>query len=142
MTVGNLHAGQAYEQNQVHYLYLDFDNETGLRNNAEGSSSLGWLPEGAVISAAYVVTSVALIPTAARITFGWRNRGDSVADDTDGITSAITTALGRVSGTLATTGNLRFPEGGEVTVTRSAGNALTAGQARAVVEYTVPNQRP
>lgn len=43
---------------------------------------------------------------------------------------------------LSSTANLRFPDAGEITATIDlVGAAATTGSARAVVEYTVPNNR-
>ena len=136
----NLFAGRSYETAQKHYLYADvtFAND--------GSTvSLGWLPEDGVIDAVTVITTTAFnAGTANVIDVGYRNRGDGVADNAAGLANDASLAaagVGVVS--LATTANLAFTGGGEVTATVAlTGTAATAGAARVLVEYTVATDAP
>lgn len=133
-------SGRCYEQSQTHYLYVD-----AVFGDDGSTLSLGWLPEDAVIHNIQVVTSAAFnAGTTNQIDVGFRNRGDSVADDPDGLAANVdVSAAGVDTADLSSTANLAFTGGGEVTATIDlVGTDATAGAARVVVEYTVATDAP
>lgn len=136
----NLHAGRSYEQSQEHYLYADVTFA-----DAGETVSLGWLPQSGVIDTIQVITTTAFnAGTTNQFDIGFRNRGDGVVDDADGLAADVdVSGVGVDTADLTSTANLAFTGGGEVTaLVDLTGTAPTTGSARIVVKYTVATDAP
>lgn len=133
----SIYDGQQYHSNQTHFLRktVAFSDTAAI--------SLGWLPPGAVVTAAAATVTTAFnAATTNTMDIGFRNAGDGTADDVDEFASAVSVAaVGRVAADdLATAGDLLFPEGAEIVATYAqTGAAATAGSAVVHVEYIVDN---
>ena len=142
MANSGIFSGQHYEQNQIHYLYLDVNLVDVPSTNGE-ALSIGFLPAGSAICQAYSVTlgEAAAPNSGAQLQIGFRNR-EGMADDTDGIKAGFTPSVGSSSKSVQQSSTaLFFRTPGEVTLSRGA-TAFTAGRVRVTVEYTVPNKEP
>ena len=132
--------GQCYEQNMVHYLYLDFTFADA------GLNVLGQVPRGAVISDAYVAVSTAFnAGTSSVLDIGFQESGSGAADDDNSYADNldVSTVGRKTNTTIDTSAGLLHTEGAEITATLTlTGTAATAGAARVVVEYTVDNNAP
>lgn len=130
---------QQYHLNVVHVL------RKNITFSDMGSTvSLGWVPAGAVVSNAYIVVDTAFNSgTTSTANMGFRNAGDGTTADADEFMTAVSVAAaGKAAADEidASVADLYFPEGAELTVALAeTGTAATAGNAFAVVEYTVDN---
>lgn len=130
---------QQYHLNVVHVL-----RRTVTFANMGSTVSLGWIPPGAVIEDAYIVVDTAFNSgTTSTANMGFRNAGDGTAADADEFMSAVSVAAaGKAAADEidASVADLYFPGGAEITVALAeTGTAADAGNAFAVVKYTVDN---
>lgn len=135
----SIHDGQQYHLNVVHVL------RKNITSADMGSTvSLGWIPPKAVVEDAYIVVDTAFNSgTSATANMGFRNAGDGTTADADEFMSGVSVAAaGKAAADEidASVADLYFPEGAELTVALAeTGSAATAGNAFAVVKYTVDN---
>lgn len=128
---------KSYEHDTLHYL------RKRITFSDTGTTSLGWLPEGAIVVDAFAIVSTAFnSATSDLLSLGYRN-APGLTDDTDEwMTVASIAAAGKVVADEidASVGVLLLPGGGEaVCVYASSGAAPTAGVADVHIIYTVDN---
>ena len=134
-----VNSAQQYHLNVVHVLRKNITFA-----DMGDTVSLGWVPAGAVVSNAYIVVDTAFNSgTTATANMGFRNAGDGTSDDVDEFMTAVSVAAaGKAAADEidASVADLYFPEGAELVVALAeTGATATAGNAFAVVEYTVDN---
>lgn len=130
---------QQYHTNQVHFL-----RKNVAFGDIGSTVSLGWVPAGALVHDAFVVTDTAFNSgSSTTANMGFRNAGDGTAADADEFMSGVSVAAaGKHAADEIDTSvaDLYFPEGAELTIALSeTGTAADAGNAFAIVLYTVDN---